>query len=168
MTTVKPGCDTCGEIHYPQKFKIGDRVRALSMKPHILEYNPFACDKVDHTGDVGVVVEALFWETIMNGGYIVNFEPDPTKAWEQAPFDECMLEGVPMAIEGKYGRVTTERKQIPEDEPVFLLRAQDKLASSTVRMYAALRRAAGDEDGAMNCEAVARLMEAWPVKKQPD
>ena len=73
-----------------------------------------------------------------------------------------------MAIEGKYGKITTERGTIPDDEPVFLLRAQDKLASPTVRMYAAMRRASGDEEGAENCEAVARLMEAWPVKKQPD
>lgn len=89
---VKIGCDTCGRIHFPMKFKIGDRVKALSMMPHILQNNPFACRRVDHMGDTGSVVRAEFWETIMSGGYIVNFEPDPTKAWEQAPFDECMLE----------------------------------------------------------------------------
>ncbi|MGI0148696.1 MAG: hypothetical protein ACREDF_04095 [Thermoplasmata archaeon] len=166
--SVKKGCDRCGQVHYPPKFKIGDRVRALSMMPHIFECNPFGCAKVDHTGDVGVVVRADFWDSILSGGYIVNFEPDPQKAWEQAPFDECMLEGAPMAIEGKYGRVTTERKSIPENEPVFLLRAQDKLASPTVRIYAAMRRAAGDEEGASQCEAIARLMESWPVKKDPD
>ena len=88
------GCATCSEIHYPMKFKIGDRVRALSMMPHILRDNPFGCDKVDHTGDVGIVVKAAFWESVAIGCYIVNFEPDPEKAWEQAPFDECMLEAV--------------------------------------------------------------------------
>ena len=88
------GCDTCGKIHHPMKFKIGDKVRALSMMSHILRNNPFGCGKVDHTGDVGIVVIATFWESIMTGTYIVNFEPDPKKAWEQAPFHECMLEGV--------------------------------------------------------------------------
>ena len=74
------------------KFKEGDRVRALEMMPDILRDNPFGCKKVDHTGDVGVVVRAAFWESIMSGGYIVNFESDPTKAWEQASFNECQIE----------------------------------------------------------------------------
>jgi hypothetical protein len=73
-----------------------------------------------------------------------------------------------MAEAGKYGRVKTERKEIPEDEPVFLLRGQDKLASDAVRMYAALRRAAGDVSGANHCEAMARIMEAYPNRKMPD
>jgi hypothetical protein len=89
---VQKGCGTCGGIHFPMKFKFGDRVRATSMMSHILRNNPFGCRKVDHTGDSGVIVKAVFWERIMSSGYIVNFEPDPTKAWEQAPFDECMLE----------------------------------------------------------------------------
>ena len=74
------------------KFKWGDKVRALSMHPHILQVNPFCCKKVDHTGDVGMVVEAVWWGSIKVGTYIVNFEPDPIKAWEQAPFSECQLE----------------------------------------------------------------------------
>ena len=38
-----------------------------------------------------------------------------------------------MAISGKYGRLNIPR--IGEEEPVFILRAQDRLAESTIRMY---------------------------------
>lgn len=73
-----------------------------------------------------------------------------------------------MAFNPKYGQVKVEKKSIPDDEPVFLLRAQDSLASQAVRHYAELRRRHGDEEGAAHCEAVARMMEAWPDKKMPD
>lgn len=73
-----------------------------------------------------------------------------------------------MAKETKYGQVTTERKRIPEDEPVFLLRAQDKLAAEAIGFYAELRRKAGDEEGGRACLAVAKTFRAWPKKKMPD
>ena len=38
-----------------------------------------------------------------------------------------------MAISGKYGRLNIPR--IGEEEPVFILRAQDRLAESTIEMY---------------------------------
>ena len=38
-----------------------------------------------------------------------------------------------MAISGKYGRLEISR--IAENEPVFILRAQDKLAEPTIEMY---------------------------------
>lgn len=40
----------------------------------------------------------------------------------------------PMA-ENKYGRVTVERGHIPEDEPVFVLRAQDVLSTHAIEAY---------------------------------
>lgn len=40
-----------------------------------------------------------------------------------------------MAQNTKYGRVTTERGNIPPDEPVFILRAQDALAPLAVVAY---------------------------------
>jgi hypothetical protein len=43
-----------------------------------------------------------------------------------------------MPIEHKYGRVTTERGTIDEDEPVVLFRAQDKLLPSVLKEYLAL------------------------------
>lgn len=41
-----------------------------------------------------------------------------------------------MAVSGKYGKVNIPK--IGEDEPVFILRAQDKLAESAIEMYRAL------------------------------
>ena len=38
-----------------------------------------------------------------------------------------------MALSGKYGRLNIPR--IGEEEPVFILRAQDKLAEPTIEMY---------------------------------
>jgi hypothetical protein len=38
-----------------------------------------------------------------------------------------------MALAGKYGRLNIPR--IGEEEPVFILRAQDKLAEPTIEMY---------------------------------
>lgn len=40
-----------------------------------------------------------------------------------------------MAIDGKYGRVTTERGTIGEDEPVFVFRAQDRLLPNVLGFY---------------------------------
>jgi hypothetical protein len=38
-----------------------------------------------------------------------------------------------MALSGKYGKVNIPK--IGADEPVFILRAQDKLAETTIEMY---------------------------------
>lgn len=40
-----------------------------------------------------------------------------------------------MGIDGKFGRVTTELKDVGEDEPVFVIRARDRLARGTLRHY---------------------------------
>ena len=73
-----------------------------------------------------------------------------------------------MGYDKKYGKIITENGSIPQDEPVFLLRAQDVFSAFVVRMYAALRRSAGDTDVANEIENTARVMTAWPVKKKPD
>lgn len=73
-----------------------------------------------------------------------------------------------MGTDSKYGRVTAEKKEIPEGEPVFLLRAQDRLAAQAVRHYARLRQKAGDEKGAKECRRIAQAMSDWPKKKMPD
>lgn len=49
-----------------------------------------------------------------------------------------------MGYDLKYGRVTTERGSIPDDEPVFLLRAQDSFAVEAIIHY--LGRCAGYPD----------------------
>lgn len=87
-----------------------------------------------------------------------------------------------MASDMKYGKVTTERKEFPEGEPLFVLRGQDQLAQKALAAYAqalekeARRRAkANDSEGESKylrmVEDVARVAEAfekWPVKKLPD
>lgn len=73
-----------------------------------------------------------------------------------------------MAKSGKYGRVKTEFGNIPDEEPVFILRGQDKLACETVRLYAKLRRKGGDDKGAAACLKAAQRMSDWPKKKLPD
>lgn len=40
-----------------------------------------------------------------------------------------------MAIEYKYGKVTTERGNIPDDEPVVVFRAQDRMLPMVMRHY---------------------------------
>lgn len=54
---------------------------------------------------------------------------------------------------------------IPKDEPVFLLRAQDKTAAKVVRYWSALQL-----DGPLREAAKkhADLMDKWPVKKIAD
>ena len=56
-------------------------------------------------------------------------------------------------------------KTIPEDEPVFLLRAQDMTAAVTVRFWANLQPPGSLKDMAIHH---ANLMDKWPVKKQAD
>lgn len=46
-----------------------------------------------------------------------------------------------MAVSGKYGRVSIPR--VGENEPVFILRAQDKLAETTIEMYRLLAASHG-------------------------
>jgi hypothetical protein len=52
-----------------------------------------------------------------------------------------------MGYDGKYGQVSTERKEIPEDEPVIVIRAQDALACPLITAYFDLcaRRGVGPE-----------------------
>jgi len=47
------------------------------------------------------------------------------------------------AIDGKYGEITSSKKEFHPGEPVFLLRAQDPIAPEAVDEYAMLCRSAG-------------------------
>lgn len=40
-----------------------------------------------------------------------------------------------MGYSRKHGRVTTERKQVPEDEPVFVIRGADAMACPLLSAY---------------------------------
>lgn len=68
-----------------------------------------------------------------------------------------------------YARIQDPEKQIPEDEPVFLLRAQDKVAAATVLAWAELNDAAGGDD---QLSKIAREhafeMRRWTPKKVAD
>jgi hypothetical protein len=56
---------------------------------------------------------------------------------------------------------------IAEDEPVFLLRAQDETAAATVRLWAALNTQ-GDPNAVQLALEHARKMDAWAKKKTAD
>jgi hypothetical protein len=68
-----------------------------------------------------------------------------------------------------YDRIQDPADKIPFDEPVFLLRGQDRLAYLAVLYYAGLVRAAGgDPEIARLSEEWALEMAQWPHKKLPD
>jgi len=67
-----------------------------------------------------------------------------------------------------YDRIQDPAGLIPEDEPVFLLRGQDKLAWHIVKMYGYCASLVGKDDIAKLCKDHARKMRDWPVKKVPD
>lgn len=67
-----------------------------------------------------------------------------------------------------YNRIQDPAGLIPDDEPVFLLRAQDKLACEAVSYYAELCEAEQAPDVAAKARAHANAMQAWPKKKLPD
>lgn len=70
-----------------------------------------------------------------------------------------------------YDRIQDPENKIGKDEPVFLLRAKDKFAPTTVKMWAAQVRAAGDDRLADYIDSWALKMEFWQKTnecKQPD
>ncbi|HXK19943.1 MAG TPA: hypothetical protein VNG33_19165 [Polyangiaceae bacterium] len=68
-----------------------------------------------------------------------------------------------------YDRIQDPAALIPDDEPVFLLRGQDKLAADVVLVYAAAAEAAGASPELVRlCREHAEKMKAWPKKKVPD
>lgn len=75
----------------------------------------------------------------------------------------------------KHAREDYERFQdpagiIPKDEPVFLLRAQDRHAAATLRYYAGRLSIDPkvDPDMVKMIKDHADAMDEWPVKKPPD
>jgi hypothetical protein len=67
-----------------------------------------------------------------------------------------------------YNRIQDPENKIPEDEPVFLLRGQDKLAAEVVRYWARLAENEGLYDIAEMAYRQAGKMAAWPDRKLPD
>ena len=72
---------------------------------------------------------------------------------------------------GNIQEITTNgtTRKIPADEPVFLIRGQDKVGAATVRAWADLAEAEGSD---AEIVAIARQhadkMDAWPKKKVAD
>jgi len=70
-----------------------------------------------------------------------------------------------------YNRIQDPSGKIPEDEPVFLLRAQDEFAPAVVEMWAHLVLASGDVDLAEKAFEHAAAMQIWQIEvgcKRPD
>lgn len=62
----------------------------------------------------------------------------------------------------KYGRITVEGKDIPEGEPLFLIRGQDVFAARAIRAYASLVAGTpGQGSVAVGLMAYADEVEAW-------
>jgi len=70
-----------------------------------------------------------------------------------------------MAVSGKYGRISIPK--VGADEPVFILRAQDKLAVSALEMYLALA-SSHDRPVAHSLLKEIEAFKEWPTKKMPD
>lgn len=67
-----------------------------------------------------------------------------------------------------YDRIQDPQHKIPQDEPVFLLRAQDVLAAPILELYAFMASLANRPDIAELILQHAKLMQQWPTKKIPD
>jgi len=66
-----------------------------------------------------------------------------------------------------YNRIQDPENKIPMDEPVFLLRGQDRYAEEALEYYAFLCKEKAPEVSRKANEQV-KLFKAWPKKKIPD
>jgi hypothetical protein len=67
----------------------------------------------------------------------------------------------------KHNSISLSKAQ--DDEPIFVLRAQDRLAPDLVRGWAAQAERAGCPAAKVQeARAVAEAMERWPARKLPD
>lgn len=68
-----------------------------------------------------------------------------------------------------YQRFQDPEGRIPQDEPVFLIRGQDKVAGDAVRAWADLNdRNGGDRELSRQAREQAARMDTWPSKKPAD
>lgn len=71
-----------------------------------------------------------------------------------------------MALSGKYGKLNIPR--ITDEEPVFILRAQDALAGTVVKIYQLLA-ASHVRLFVTEMDKAVRAFDSWPgAKKMPD
>jgi len=71
-----------------------------------------------------------------------------------------------MAISGKYGRI--EIPDVGADEPVFILRAQDRLALPAMEMYGALANSHGSPVAKTLQKEIDKFCNWKGIKKMPD
>ena len=70
-----------------------------------------------------------------------------------------------MAFKGNYPCL----EKAGEDEPIFVLRAQDKLAPGAIEMWADAAEDAGvPAEKVKDARELANLMRTWPNQKIPD
>ncbi|MCJ7515847.1 MAG: hypothetical protein MUO89_07790 [Dehalococcoidia bacterium] len=71
-----------------------------------------------------------------------------------------------MAVSGKYGKFAIPR--IGEEEPVFILRDQDKLAEPTIEMYRLLASSHGSQLTGTLQKEIDRFRRWQGARKLPD
>lgn len=71
-----------------------------------------------------------------------------------------------MALSGKYGRISVSG--VADDEPVFVLRAQDRLAEAAIEMYRLLAASHGCAIAESLQREVDRFRQWKGPKKLPD
>jgi len=71
-----------------------------------------------------------------------------------------------MAVSGKYGRLNIPR--IGEEEPVFVLRAQDRLAEPAIEMYRLLAASHGCQIAKTLHKEIESFRKWQGVRKMPD
>lgn len=71
-----------------------------------------------------------------------------------------------MAISGKYGKIDIPK--VGADEPVFILRAQDKLAEPTIETYRILTQSHGCQLADTLQQEIESFQQWKGIKKLPD
>lgn len=72
-----------------------------------------------------------------------------------------------MGIDGKYGRVTTERGTIGDDEPVVVFRAQDALLPRLLDIYRFLCEIAGSPSRHLKLiKETAQTVKGWQAQNK--
>lgn len=67
-----------------------------------------------------------------------------------------------MGVSKRFGRITTELEQIPDDEPVFLIRASDQGSIAGLDAYLVLCSSLGDEQERLdNIQQAREFFRAW-------
>lgn len=59
-------------------------------------------------------------------------------------------------------------RKAADDEPIFVLRAQDKTAPDAIRLWAETNRSTLTHEKYQSARDLANEMEAWPDRKYPD